>query len=120
MEMPEERTVPLRRRDLFTERRTDLAMAVPDFFLNTPPSRSMALLVDCTCATQRRCFLLMSDCSPVPRKLPTGSVATPFQLQRGNFRAAQELVGRGNCQSLADLQAACIDFRVGGHQRVHA
>ena len=54
MEMPEERIVPLRRRDLFTERNTDFAIASADFFLNTPGSRSIALLVDCTPATHWR------------------------------------------------------------------
>ena len=58
--MPEERRVPLRRRDFLTELRIDLAIASADFFLNTPRSKSIALLVDWTCATQRRLRLFIS------------------------------------------------------------
>jgi hypothetical protein len=38
--------VPFLRRDFFTDRRTDFAMALGDFFLNTPVSKSIALLLD--------------------------------------------------------------------------
>lgn len=61
--MPEDKTVPLRRRDFLTDRKTDFAIASADFFLNTPRSRSRALLVDCTRDTQRRLLFILSKAS---------------------------------------------------------
>jgi hypothetical protein len=55
--MPEERVLPFFRRERLTERKIDLAIPFADFFLNTPFSRSIASLRDCTRATHLR-FLL--------------------------------------------------------------
>ena len=58
MEMPEESVLPFFRRERLTERRTDFAIPLADFFLNTPGSRSIASLRDCTRATHL-CFPLL-------------------------------------------------------------
>lgn len=52
--MPEDSVLPFFRRERLTDRRMDFAIPLADFFLNTPGSRSIASLRDCTRATHFR------------------------------------------------------------------